>query len=60
MKIFLITLLFTAIVLVGCGLLVNFCKKRLNKTPHGLSGMCQKSGGEVCTSCAEQLHNKKS
>ena len=58
MKVFIITFFITSIILVGCGLLINYCKKRLRKTPHGLSGMCHKSGGEVCGSCADQIKNK--
>jgi hypothetical protein len=60
MKNFIITLFCTSIVLVGCGLLVNYCKRRWRKTPHSLTGMCHKNGGEVCGSCADQIKNKKS
>jgi len=52
MKTFLLTFLFTCVTLILCGLLVNYGRRRLRDTPHGLSGMCHKKGGAVCSSCA--------
>lgn len=34
-------------------LLLNFCRRRLRKTPHGLTGMCHKDGGQMCSSCRD-------
>ena len=53
MKIFLITLGITCLTIILVSLLVNYCRRRLAKTPHGLSGMCQRTGSEICSSCAE-------
>ena len=51
LKIFPLTLLITTLTVIVVGLLINFCRKRLAKTPHGLSGMCHQQGGEICSSC---------
>ena len=59
MKIFLITTIITCLTLVLVGLLVNFCRRRLAKTPHGLSGMCHQKGGAICSSCADQTVTKE-
>jgi len=42
-------LLFTAI-------LISYCKRHQNKTPHGLTGMCHKSGGTMCSSCSSKIN----
>lgn len=57
MKIFLLTLGITCLTIILVGLLVNFCRRRLAKTPHGLSGICHQKGGEVCSSCTEKAGN---
>jgi len=41
-------LLFTAV-------LISYCKRRQNKTPHGLTGMCHQSGGTMCSSCSSKI-----
>ncbi len=55
MKIFILTACIAFITIVAYALLINWSKRRLRKTPHGLTGMCHKSGGTVCSSCAEQV-----
>jgi hypothetical protein len=34
--------------------LFTFCRRRLRKTPHGLTGMCHRDGGTICSSCRDQ------
>ena len=53
MKTLILTFLITALTLILVGQLITFCRKKLSKTPHGLSGMCHRQGSEVCASCAE-------
>ena len=36
-------------------LLLNYCRRKLRKTPHGLTGMCHKTGETMCTSCQEKM-----
>lgn len=55
MKGFLLTFALTLAVVGGFILLLNFCRRRLRKTPHGLTGICHKDGGRLCSSCSEQL-----
>ncbi len=49
----------TLLATFGCILvvatLINYCKRRQNRTAHGLTGMCHKSGGAMCGSCSSQL-----
>ncbi len=49
---FLFTALIAFIVLLSVSMLVNFCRRRLRTTPHGLTGMCHRHGGAMCPSCA--------
>jgi len=60
MKVFLLTLGIACLTIISVGLLVNFCRRRLTRTPHGLSGMCHRTGGEVCRSCAEMTGSARS
>ncbi|MCK5194939.1 MAG: hypothetical protein KAQ71_14095, partial [Desulfobulbaceae bacterium] len=55
MKLFVITLICSFTVLILVPLLINFCRKRLRKTPHGLTGMCHQTGGSVCDSCQDKV-----
>ncbi|MFH7319501.1 hypothetical protein ACHHRT_02690 [Desulfurivibrio sp. D14AmB] len=55
MKNLLLTFAITLLVVGGVGLLLNFCRRRLRKTPHGLTGICHKDGGRLCSSCRDQL-----
>jgi hypothetical protein len=54
MKIFLLTAGFSFMVILVAALIINFSKRRQRKSPHGLTGMCHKSGGVVCSSCGEK------
>jgi len=56
LKIYLITILITALAFTLVSLLINFCRRRLAKTKHGLSGMCHQTGGEVCNSCSKKIN----
>lgn len=51
MKTFLITLFFTFVAFVLTATIVNFCRKKLQKSKHGLTGMCHRSGGAACSGC---------
>lgn len=54
LPIFLVTLFFTLPAVAGFVLLLNYCRRRLRKTPHGLSGMCHQDGGKLCASCQDK------
>jgi len=60
MKILVLTFLITFLCITAIALLINYCKKRISKTPHGLTGMCYKNGGSMCSECAEKIKNNKS
>ncbi len=55
MRFFLLNFLITFITLTGVALFINFCRRRLSKTKHGLTGMCHKDGGAMCCSCSEKM-----
>ncbi len=48
-----LTLAISFLVIVFFALLLNFCRRRLRKTPHGLTGMCHKTGEEMCSTCQD-------
>ncbi|WPD22385.1 MAG: hypothetical protein SD837_19625 [Candidatus Electrothrix scaldis] len=56
MKILLLTIGISFLVIAGCALLINFSKRRQRKSPHGLTGMCHRTGGAVCGKCSEREH----
>ncbi|MFW8601536.1 hypothetical protein ACOHYD_08640 [Desulfobacterota bacterium M19] len=60
MRLLLLTII-TFTLLVSVALLINFCRRRLRKNRHGLSGMCHKSGDSclTCASCADENKLKK-
>lgn len=58
MKTFLLTVGINFIVILVAALIINFSKRRQRKSPHGLTGMCHRTGGEVCSSCAEQVRKE--
>ena len=58
MKTFIIMLMFTFPLLLIMAFVVNFCKRRLRATRHGLTGMCHKDGGAMCCSCSGKLQPK--
>jgi len=53
MKIFLLTFGISFMVILVAALIINFSKRRQRKSPHGLTGMCHRTGGVVCGSCGE-------
>uniref|UniRef100_UPI004057002D hypothetical protein n=1 Tax=Candidatus Electrothrix sp. TaxID=2170559 RepID=UPI004057002D len=55
MKILLLTVGISFVVILVAALLINFSKRRQRKSPHGLTGMCHKSGGVVCGDCRERV-----
>ena len=52
MKTFLLLLMFTFPLLLIMAFMVNFARRRLRRTRHGLTGMCHKDGGAMCCSCS--------
>ncbi|MCI5142252.1 MAG: hypothetical protein D3909_11155, partial [Candidatus Electrothrix sp. ATG1] len=52
---FLITFGISFLVIVIAGLIINFSKRRQRKSPHGLTGMCHRTGGVVCGECGERM-----
>ena len=50
-----LTLIITFVVISLMAFLINYCRRRLRKTPHGLTGMCHKSGGTMCSSCQDHI-----
>ncbi|WP_457575512.1 hypothetical protein [Desulfomarina sp.] len=57
---FLILLTTAFCLILTTALVISFCKRRQNRTRHGLTGMCHQSGGAMCGSCASQMQNKPS
>jgi hypothetical protein len=55
MTTFLITFSITFSLLLATVVLISFCKRRQNRTSHGLTGMCHESGGTMCGCCSSQL-----
>ena len=58
MKTFIIMLMFTFPLLLIMAFVINFCKRRLRATRHGLTGMCHKDGGAMCCSCSTNMQPK--
>ncbi len=60
MRLLLLTII-TFIILLSVALLINFCRRRLRGSHHGLSGMCHKNGDSclTCTSCADNNNKLK-
>lgn len=52
---YLLLLTITFAVLISAALIINFCKRRAAATSHGLTGMCHKSGGTMCSCCGSKL-----
>lgn len=48
-----ITLVITFAVIIVFAFFFTFCRRQLRKTPHGLTGMCHKNGGAMCSSCQD-------
>ena len=58
MTTFLFTFSITFSILLLTAVLLSYCKRRQNRTNHGLTGMCHKSGGEMGSCCASRLLTK--
>lgn len=58
MKSFLLLLIITFCVIVGAAMVINFCKQRAGRTSHGLTGMCHKSGGAMCSCCGAKMADR--
>ncbi|MDW7772136.1 MAG: hypothetical protein SCH71_04515 [Desulfobulbaceae bacterium] len=54
----LLTFLIVFAVFTGIAFLLNFCRRRLRKTGHGLTGMCHKNGGGICSTCRDRDEKK--
>jgi len=52
---FILTFSLTFGLLLAAIFTLSYCKRRQNKTRHGLSGMCHKTGGTMCASCGDKL-----
>jgi hypothetical protein len=57
MTIFILTLIITFSLLLLTAVLISYCKRRQNRTSHGLTGMCHKSGGAMNGCCSAQFLN---
>jgi len=55
-----LTLIISFAAFVIIALFLNYCRRRLRKTPHGLTGMCHRNGGTMCSSCQDQTRKKSS
>jgi hypothetical protein len=55
MMTFILTLTITLSLLLLAALFLSYCKRRQNRTSHGLTGMCHESGGAMCGCCGAQL-----
>lgn len=54
-----ITMIIAFITFAAIALFINHCRRRLRKTPHGLTGMCHQNGGSMCSSCQDQMGEMK-
>jgi len=52
---FLVLFVITLGAMLGFCWLFIFCRRRLHRTRHGLSGMCHESGGTMCPSCRQAM-----
>lgn len=53
-----LTLIISFAAFMIIALFLNYCRRRLRKTPHGLTGMCHQNGGTMCSSCQDQTIKK--
>ena len=56
---FILTLIISFGLLLAAIFTLSYCKRRQNRTSHGLTGMCNKTGGAMCSSCSDQLQSPK-
>ena len=54
-----LTLIAAFVIISAAALLINYCRRKLRKTPHGLTGMCHKTGGTLCSSCQQTIEKKR-
>lgn len=59
LKQIIVVFLITLAVVAGFLLLLNYSRRRLRRTPHGLTGICHRDGGRLCSSCAGNLEDKQ-
>lgn len=52
-----LTVTITFLLILFTAVLISYCKRRQNRTRHGLTGMCHQSGGTMCSNCSSQLQN---
>ncbi|MBU1567594.1 MAG: hypothetical protein KJ630_18455 [Proteobacteria bacterium] len=50
-----LTLIFYFVLLLAAIFTLSYCKRRQSATKHGLTGMCHKTGGAMCSSCSDKL-----
>ncbi len=55
MTTFILTLVISFGLLLVAIYTLSYCKRRQNATKHGLTGMCHKTGGAMCSSCNEKI-----
>lgn len=55
----LLLLLITFVAFSGFALLLTLCRRRVNRTRHGLTGMCHSTGGSMCGSCQDSLADRQ-
>ncbi|OGR18621.1 MAG: hypothetical protein A2X81_02955 [Desulfobacterales bacterium GWB2_56_26] len=55
MTTFILTMTITFVLLPTIGFFIGFSKRRQRQTKHGLTGMCHKTGGEMCGCCSSSL-----
>ncbi len=48
----------TFFLILFIAVLISFCKRRQNRTRHGLTGMCHRDGGTMCNTCGSQLQDR--
>jgi len=56
MQTFLVIFAITFAVFAIAAFVINFCKRKVSRTNHGLTGMCHKDGGTMCCCCSEKLN----
>jgi len=52
---FIITLAIAFFLMFSAALILSYCKRRQNRTQHGLTGMCHQTGGSMCGSCGSRM-----
>jgi hypothetical protein len=55
MMTFFLTLIISFGLLLVAIFTLSYCKRRQSATKHGLTGMCHKTGGAMCSSCSDKL-----